>query len=131
MAIRNRDRSSCDYPFFGPNDPGLFGIRISALAMQGEGLSSGWFNNTGGGSSVLRIATGAWSSISGGSTLDIISPYSSAAGECQSIGFNAMDACGNISADATPDETLSPNQLGRLWHPCDAVVDPFPADCMD
>jgi hypothetical protein len=130
VAIRNRDLSSCDYPFFGPDDPGLFGLRISTLAMEGSSLASGWFNNAGGGSSVLRIATGAWVSIVGGETLEIVSPYSGAAGECQSIGFNAIDECGNISAFAAPDETLSPNQLGRLWHPCDAVRDPFPEGCM-
>jgi hypothetical protein len=24
---------------------------------------------------------------------------------------------------------LLPNQLGRLWHPCDAVRSPVPASC--
>ena len=130
VAIRAPAGSSCEYPFFGPDEPGLFGLRISALAMEGTGLWSGWFNNGGGRDSVLRIATGEWSAIDEGDTLEIISPYSGAAPECSSIGFNAMDECGNVSALSTPSDTLTPNQLGRLWHPCDAVLDPFPVDCM-
>jgi hypothetical protein len=29
-----------------------------------------------------------------------------------------------------PTSVLIPNQLGRLWHPCDAVMNPSPA-CHD
>ncbi len=129
VAIRNRAGSSCSYPFFGPDDPSLFGLRISQLAVQGDTLTSGWFNNAGGGRSVMRIATGPWSSITSGTTLEIIAPYSGAAAECRSIGFDAIGECGDISAVATPSEVLSPNQLGRLWHPCDAVVAPVPSGC--
>ncbi|MCZ7599145.1 MAG: hypothetical protein M5U09_17610 [Gammaproteobacteria bacterium] len=79
--------------------------------------------------SAMRIATGAWSSITSGTTIEIISPYSGAAGECESIGFDAIGECGEISGLSTPTEVLSPNQLGRLWHPCDAVVAPVPSSC--
>ncbi|MBI5501232.1 MAG: lamin tail domain-containing protein [Deltaproteobacteria bacterium] len=129
VAIRNQAASACSYPFFGPDDPALFGLRISALAMQGTLLTNGWFVNTAGGSSTLRLASGAWVSITGGTTIDIISPYLGTAGECESIGFDAVDQCGNISAVSAPTTVLAPNQLGRLWHPCDAVVAPSPASC--
>ncbi|MCB9636037.1 MAG: PKD domain-containing protein [Sandaracinus sp.] len=128
VAIRNLAASMCDYPFFGPDDPSLFGLRISQLEMQGTNLSGGWFSNSGGGASTLRLATGAWVDITSGMTLDVISPYT-ASPECSSRGFDAFDACGNPSALTSPTETLTPNQLGRLWHPCDAVVDPVPASC--
>ena len=130
VAIRNQAGSMCSYPFFGPDDPSLFGLRISTLAMQGSSLASGWFNNSGGGMSVMRIATGAFSSITSGTTLEIVSPYSGAAPECSSIGFDAIGECGAISPLATPSDVLAPNQLGRLWHPCDAVTSPVPAGCM-
>ncbi len=135
VAIRNRSASMCSYPFFGPNDPGLFGLQVSTLAMQGPGLSSGWFNNAGGMSTTLRMATGAWDpalNISSGTTLEIISPYTGGGSstECTSIGFDAVGRCGEISAVATPTTRLNPNQLGRLWHPCDAVTAPNPATCM-
>jgi len=129
VAIRNYPASTCAFPFYGPDDPGLFGLKISTLAMQGSSLSSGWFNNSGGGSSTLRIGTGAWVSITGGTTLEIISPYLGTAPQCSSIGFNAIDECGNVSAISTPTTILTPNQLGRLWHPCDAVVAPNPPTC--
>ncbi|NMC69950.1 MAG: hypothetical protein GYA57_07795, partial [Myxococcales bacterium] len=59
----------------------------------------------------------------------IISPYLGTAPQCSSIGFNAVDDCGNISSISTPTTILTPNQLGRLWHPCDAVVAPNPPGC--
>ena len=129
VAIRNRAASSCSYPFFGPDDPGLFGLKISTLLMQGTGLTNGWFSNTAGGSSTLRVASGAWINITSGTTIDIISPYLGTAASCRSIGFDAVDACGNISSISSPTTVLNPNQLGRLWHPCDAVVAPSPAAC--
>jgi hypothetical protein len=129
VAIRDLSASACTYSFFGPDDAGLFGLKISTLTMQGTGLTSGWFNNSGGGSSILRIATGAWVDITTGTTLEIIAPYLGTAGECSSIGFNAINDCGNISGISTPTTVLTPNQLGRLWHPCDAVVAPSPASC--
>ena len=36
-----------------------------------------------------------------------------------------------LGTGATPTTNLSPNQLGRLWHPCDAVVAPVPACVRD
>jgi hypothetical protein len=131
VAIRNQSASMCSYPFFGPNDPSLFGLRISALVMESDSsLASGWFVNSGGDDSTLRIASGPWVDIMSGTTVDIISPYSTSAGECESIGFDAYGACGGVSAVSTPTDVLSPNQLGRLWHPCDAVMSPVPAGCM-
>jgi hypothetical protein len=129
VAIRNRAASACSYPFFGPDDPSLFGLKISTLAMEGTGLTNGWFVNTAGGSSTLRVASGAWVSISGGTPVDVISPYLGSAASCSSIGFDAVNQCGDISGSVTPTTVLTPNQLGRLWHPCDAVVAPTPAAC--
>ncbi|MBW2464341.1 MAG: lamin tail domain-containing protein, partial [Deltaproteobacteria bacterium] len=130
VAIRNQAASMCFYPFFGPDDPNLFGLKISGLVMMSSGGgANGWFVNAGGGSSVLRIATGTWVDITGGTTIDIVSPYS-AASECSSIGFDAYDACGEVSPLATPTDVLTPNQLGRLWQPCDAVASPVPAGCL-
>ena len=130
VAIRNQAASACAYPFFGPDDPGIFGLKVSTLDMQGSNLASGWFNNSGGGMSELRIATGPWSSITTGSTVELVAPYRGGVAECSSVGFDAVDQCGNISAASTPTTTLTPNQLGRLWKPCDAVVSPVPASCM-
>ena len=129
VAIRNRAESACTYPFFGADDPALFGLKISGLAMQGMNLASGWFANGGGASTVLRVATGPWSSISGGTTLARVAPYLTSAPECSAIGFQALDACGDVSAVSTPTMTLTPNELGRLWHPCDAVASPVPSGC--
>jgi hypothetical protein len=128
VAIRQRSDSMCSYPFFGPDDPGLFGLKISTLAMEGSSLASGWFNNTTGGT--FRVATGAFVDMTSGTTIEIINPYLTSAGACESIGFDAYDACGDISGVSRPSEVLSPNQLGRLWRPCDAVVAPSPAVCM-
>ncbi len=119
----------CTYPFFGAEDPGLFGLNVSALVMQGDNLASGWFKNSAGGT--LRIASGAWVDTMSGTTLDIVKPYQTNAGECESIGFNAYGECGEVSAfSGSPTEVLTPNQLGRLWHPCDAVTSPVPSSCM-
>ena len=129
VAIRNQPASMCDYPFFGPNDPGLFGLRISELEMEGSGLASGWFNNGGGGMSRLRVAGGAFVDLDTGMTFELVAPYSGSAGECSSVGFDAVDRCGNISPLASPTDVLTPNQLGRLWHPCDALTSPVPDTC--
>ncbi|MEM9073531.1 MAG: MopE-related protein [Myxococcota bacterium] len=129
VAIRNQPASSCSYPFFGPNDPSLFGLQISALSMMGNNLASGWFNNGGGGMGRLRVADGAFVDLTSGATYELIAPYSGSADECESIGFNAVDQCGDISPVSTPTEVLTPNQLGRLWRPCDAIAAPFPDTC--
>ena len=132
VAIRNQAASMCSYPFFGPNDPSLFGLRISALAMEGANLASGWFNNSGGGMSRLRVASGAFVDLFTGTTYELVAPYigGGSSDECRSTGFNAVDECGDISAVSTPTERLDPNQLGRLWRPCDAVASPVPDTCI-
>ncbi len=127
VAIRDQAdaMAMCSYPFFGPDDPGLFGLHVSTLAMQGTGLASGWFANMGGGR--FRIATGAYVSPTGGTTIDSLT-YAGGPGGCGSAGYDALDRCG----DFTPTSTfglLPMNQLGRLWHPCDAVAAPVPATC--
>jgi hypothetical protein len=129
VAIRNQSASTCAFPFFGPDDPALFGLRISRLTMQGTSLDSGWFNNAGGGSSELRIASGAFVDFTAGTTIALISPYRGGVVQCSSTGFDAVGACGAVAGGAVPTTTLTPNQLGRLWHPCDAVRGPVPAAC--
>jgi hypothetical protein len=129
VAIRERALSMCAYPFFGPDDPGLFGLRVSRLTMMGPNLASGWFNNGGGPMSQLRIAGGAWVDPTTGTTLELVAPYLTTAASGGSIAFDAIDACGEVSAVSTPTEALGENQLGRLWHPCDAVVAPNPPAC--
>jgi hypothetical protein len=108
--------------------------------MQGANLcSSGWFKNTGGGQSELRlapgtIATGDTPTFAPGAAIARIAPYLPSSGSlpaCQAIGFDAVDSCGSIVGGSTPTTQLSPNQLGRLWHPCDAVVAPVPACVRD
>jgi hypothetical protein len=116
------------YPFLGADDPGLFGLRVSTLAMQGSNLASGWFANGSPGGR-LRIATGAFVDMTTGTTVELVNPYAVTATMCESIGFNAYDACGEVSSLSSPTAELAPNQLGRLWRPCDAVLSAFPA-CM-
>ena len=128
VAIRDRAATTCALPFFGPDDPTLFGLKISQLAMQGTSLDSGWFNNSGGGTSMLRIASGAFVDFTTGTTVALVSPYRAVA-QCSSVGFDAVGACGDVAAAAVPTTTLTPNQLGRLWNPCDAVRSPVPATC--
>jgi hypothetical protein len=129
VAIRNRPATACPLPFFSQDNPALFGLKISALDMQGDQLTSGWFSNSGGGQSTLRVATGAWQGIGGGTQIALISPYATSNPVCTSVGYNAIDACGEILDGGVPTAQLSPNQLGRLWHPCDRVVSPVPAGC--
>ena len=129
VAIRNRAASMCSFPFFGPDDPGVFGLLVSTLVMNGPSLTSGWFSNAGGAMSQLRIATGAWVSPTSGTTLERLAPYLTMAPMCGSIGFDAINKCGEVMMGAEPEEVLPMNQLGRLWHPCDAVVAPMPAAC--
>lgn len=136
VTIRNQALATTCAASMGTPRTGLYGLAISALAMQGDFLCSGWFKNSGGGQSELRVAPGV---VTDGASLDFtpanaitrIAPYQSTAGTCQSTGFNAIDSCGNVVGGQTPTETLSPNQLGRLWHPCDAVVSASPACVRD
>jgi|GEM_PF-701014 len=129
VAMRNRAATTCALPFFGPDDPSLFGLKISQLTMQGMSLDSGWFNNSGGGTSTLRVASGAFVDFTTGTTVALVSPYRGSAPQCSSVGFDAIGACGDVSGGAVPTATLTPNQLGRLWSPCDAVRSPVPASC--
>ena len=129
VAIRDRSGSTCGFPFLGAESPGLFGLRVSRLSMQGPNTMSGWFVNEEPGR--LRVASGPWVDILTGTTLAQVYPYSTLTDVCETIGFDASgDACGNIGAGAVPTQRLAPNQLGRLWHPCDAVSSPNPPGCM-
>lgn len=71
----------------------------------------------------------AASGATSGTTLALIAPYLTEADACESIGFDAINQCGDVVGGAAPTTVLAPNQLGRLWHPCDAVVSPVPAGC--
>lgn len=127
VAIRQQGDSMCSYPFFEGQSNELFGLNVSSLDMEGPNLQNGWFNNGGGAQSQLRIASGAFAGPTSGATLEIVRPYSTGAPMCGSVGFNAIDACGEVSSSASG--ILSSNQLGRLWRPCDAVVNPNPPSC--
>ncbi len=137
VAIRNRQYAPTCSASLGAERSGLFGLEISSLSMQGPNLCSGWFNNSGGGLSELRLAPGT---IAGGSTptftpgaaITRVAPYLSTGGNsCASIGFDAVDSCGTVVGGTTPSAQLSPNQLGRLWHPCDVLTAPSPACVRD
>ncbi len=128
VYVALREAGICS-PALGSDDPSLFGLRVSALMMQGTNIASGgWFNNSGGPMSQLRLAAGAWSgTIGGGATIDAIAPYLTTAPACGSIGYDAVNACGDVTAGGNPGTILTTHQLGRLWRPCDAVVSPVPA----
>ncbi|MBE2250508.1 MAG: hypothetical protein IAE78_13315 [Myxococcus sp.] len=136
VAIRNRQYAPTCSASLGPDNPNLFGLRVSQLAMLGTNLCNGWFNNTGGGQSELRLAPGT---IPAGSTPTFvpsaatsrISPYFTGSMACSSIGFDAVDSCGTVMGGSMPTGFLVPNQLGRLWHPCDAVSAPVPTCVRD
>jgi hypothetical protein len=139
VAIRNPQFAPTCRATLPTPSTALYGLRISALAMQGLNLCSGWFNNTGGGASELRLAPG---SVPAGGAPDFtpatalarIQGYLPSSGSflaCTSTGFDAVDSCGTILGGSEPLSQLSPNQLGRLWHPCDAVVSPVPACVRD
>lgn len=137
VAIRNRQYAPTCRASLGADNPGLFGLRVSQLSMLGPNLCSGWFNNSGGGMSELRIAPGSVGSTQSPnfSTAAVasVAPYLSPSPQdaCNSIGFNAVNSCGTVAATNRPTTTLSPNQLGRLWHPCDALSAPVPACVRD
>jgi hypothetical protein len=59
VAIRNRQFAPTCAAQLPVPSAGLFGLRVSSLAMQGANLCSGWFNNTGGGLSELQLAPGS------------------------------------------------------------------------
>lgn len=132
VYVAYRDGGTCGASMPSPS-AGLFGLKISGLAMQGMNLGSGWFENAGGGSSKMRIASGGFVDMAAGSTLALVAPYvgspMSPAQKCDGIGFDAtaVNSCGDLSAGGTPSTRLKPNQLGRLWHPCDSVGGAMPA----
>jgi hypothetical protein len=135
VAIRGRQWAPTCSAALPAESPGLYGLNISSLNMQGPNLCSGWFNNNGGGQSELRInpgqvAMGGDPSFSAGTAIARVAPYQSAP-SCSSIGFDAVDSCGSVMAGSEPTATLTPNQLGRLWHPCDRVMNPVPACVRD
>ena len=114
----------------------LYGLKVSTLAMQGPNTCSGWFNNTGGGQSEMQLAQGTVASqadlmFTSANVLSRIAPYVSSSGACVSTGFDALDSCGSVVGGSEPAATLDPNQLGRLWHPCDEVPGAVPACVRD
>lgn len=133
VRIRNPSASTCDFDFLPPaDDDAIFGLRRSTLDLEVDGNfnnNSGWFNNGSAGS--LRVATGAYASPTSGSTILLVTGYVVNQVDCESVGFDALGACGDISAGVVPTDELRDNQLGRLWHPCDAVVNAFPTTCFD
>jgi hypothetical protein len=137
VAIRNQQFAPTCRAALGPERAGLFGLKVSALSMNGSNLCSGWFNNTGGGQSELRVAPGTVTTaptFSVGAAISRIAPYLPASGSfpsCTSVGFDARDSCGDYVGGALPTAILSPNQLGRLWHPCDAVSGASPSCVRD
>lgn len=137
VAIRNRQYAPTCSASLGVERSGLFGLEISSLAMQGSNLCSGWFNNSGGGLSELRlapgtIAPGSSPTFTPGAAITRVAPYLSTGGNsCASIGFDAVDSCGTVVGGTAPVTQLSPNQLGRLWHPCDVLVGAVPGCVRD
>jgi hypothetical protein len=132
VAIRGQQYAPiCSASFsLATQSAGLYGLRISSLDMQGPSLDTGWFNNTGGGTSVMQVAPGT---VPDAGVPDFlapvaqVAPYVGGAVACGGVGFNAVNSCGDFPGGTTPITPLVPNQLGRLWHPCDAVVAPVPA----
>ncbi|MBL8956674.1 MAG: hypothetical protein JNK82_38225 [Myxococcaceae bacterium] len=131
VAIRGRNFApNCSAPLPAESSA-LYGLKISTLAMEGDNLCSGWFNNTGGGQSEMQIARGTVMDdgdlvFTPANALARIAPYQTGSMSCVSTGFDAVDSCGSVVASSMPTATLTPNQLGRLWHPCDAVVGATP-----
>ncbi len=131
VAMRGRAAAPTCAASLPAESEGLYGLRVSSLAMMGNNICSGWFNNTGGGMSEMQLAPGTVMSqadlmFATSGYLARIAPYVSGSSACVSTGFDALDSCGNVTGGDTPTAELSPNQLGRLWHPCDAVVGAVP-----
>jgi len=134
VAIRNPNASTCAFDFTGQESTQIFGLRRSTLELESASTNDGgWFGNNGTTGS-LRVGTGSLTTTgnpNAGTTIVLVNPYSTAAPECASTGFDALNACGEIPSQTVPTDTLDGNQLGRLWHPCDAVLDPVPDTCFD
>lgn len=128
VAIRDQANAPiCSAAFsLATQSAGLFGLQVSSLAMQGQNLDTGWFNNAGGGQGILQISQGT---VADGGTPDFVmptplaqvSPYVGGNLACVGVGFNAVSTCGDFMSTVTPSTTNAPNQLGRLWHPCDVM----------
>jgi hypothetical protein len=128
VAIRDQAAAPiCSAAFsLATQSSGLFGLRVSTLDMEGQFLDTGWFNNAGGGSSIMQVSPGQ---VPSGGPPDFFSPppiaqvapYVGGTVVCQGVGFNAVNTCGDFMGTTTPTTVLSPNQLGRLWHPCDVM----------
>ncbi len=133
VRIRNPAASTCDFDFLPAADSdAVFGIRRSTLEFEVDGSfgnASGWFNN--GASGSLRVATGAYAGPFSGETVLLVSDYVANQSDCESVGFDALGACGDLAAGSVSRDELRDNQLGRLWHPCDSVVAAYPAGCFD
>ena len=130
VTVRNPNASTCELAFLGEDDPGLFGLKRSDLVIQSNSTDrSGWFVNSGGGS--LRVATGAFMDAQSGRTIALVDPYRGGQANCQSVGFDALDGCGEVEPGTEPATRLLPDQLGRLWHPCDAVLEQSPGGCFE
>ena len=136
VAMRNRQYAPTCGAALPAQSAGLYGLKISSLAMNGPNLCNGWFNNSGGGQSELQVAPGTIAgngppSFTPANAVARIAPYLSTGMACDSVGFDAVDSCGSVVGGTQPGAALSPNQLGRLWHPCDAVSNPVPACVRD
>ncbi len=133
VRIRNPEASTCGFEFLpAADDDAIFGVRRTTLELAVDGTynnTSGWFNNNNAGS--LRVATGAYSGPFDGTTVLLVTDYVAGQTDCESIGFDALGACGEITPDVVPTDELRDNQLGRLWHPCDAVIGAFPPGCFE
>jgi hypothetical protein len=127
VAIRDQANAPiCSAAFaLATTSTGLFGLRVSTLDMEGQFLDTGWFNNAGGGSGIMQVSPGL---VPDGGAPDFfspppltqVSPYVGGTQVCVGVGFNATSTCGDFMG-ATPTTVLAPNQLGRLWHPCDVM----------
>ena len=98
--------------------PGLFGLLVSNLEMQGQNLDTGWFNNAGGGSSILQISQGT---VPDGGVPDFfnpaplaqVAPYVGGNIACVGVGFNATGVCGDFMSTTTPTQV----NMGCSWKP--------------
>jgi len=133
VRIRNPAASTCGFDFLPALDSdAVFGIRRSTLELEVDGPfnnSSGWFNNGAAGS--LRVATGVYEGPFSGTTVLLVTGYVANQSDCESVGFDAVGACGELAPGVVPSDKLRDNQLGRLWHPCDSVVAAYPPGCFE
>ena len=84
-------------------------------------------NFGGNGSVLLNTTPEAFVDMASGEQIAAVDGYSGAGDDCESIGYDARGACGELYAEEPSLELLSTNQLGALWHPCNAVQGAYPA----